>query len=436
MSSAVADPQLAAALDALHAAIDRVQQVGVAPVDGRDAYVVVRELQAVGNRMAWVQAQVLTEIDLGKLHREDAHASAKVMVRHAARLSPQEAARRARLAKALRDLPAVSEALRSGTVGSCQAERIARTHANPRVRHRLARHDAELVRLAQERSYPLFDALLADWERRADADGAAQRNQRNHEHRTATLHQDFDGSWTLAGGCGSLDGAELRTILDAFTQAEWEADWARARSIHGPNATTEDLARTDAQRRWDALMAIARKAASVRATETGTSIETVLVMTIAEFEDRLARHTGAAPTRDRDPDLDDRYRCSTIDGHPIDPDEATAAALIGHVSRVVIGADSVVIDKGRRQRLFTGHAHLAAQLTSHHCTWTGCLVPTSACQIDHMLPWNHDGPTDQDNATPNCSRHNRHKQNHGFDAIRHPDGTIDIIRPDGTTIPH
>ena len=153
MSSAVADPQLAAALDALHAAIDRVQQVGVAPVDGRDAYVVVRELQAVGNRMAWVQAQVLTEIDLGKLHREDAHASAKVMVRHAARLSPQEAARRARLAKALRDLPAVSEALRSGTVGSCQAERIARTHANPRVRHRLARHDAELVRLAQERSY-------------------------------------------------------------------------------------------------------------------------------------------------------------------------------------------------------------------------------------------------------------------------------------------
>ncbi len=48
-----------------------------------------------------------------------------------------------------------------------------------------------------------------------------------------------------------------------------------------------------------------------------------------------------------------------------------AATLVGQVRRVVMGADSVVIDQGRSQRLFTGSARLAVQLSSSECVADG-----------------------------------------------------------------
>lgn len=47
------------------------------------------------------------------------------------------------------------------------------------------------------------------------------------------------------------------------------------------------------------------------------------------------------------PLVDDRpvgFGCSTLDGPTIDPTEAVANALIGHIRRVVMGAGSMVID--------------------------------------------------------------------------------------------
>ena len=82
-----------------------------------------------------------------------------------------------------------------------------------------------------------------------------------------------------------------------------------------------------------------------------------------------------------------KYRCSTLDGEPVEATEAVAHALIGHIRRVVIGSDSVVIDLGRERRLFTGAAALAVKLSQTTCSWPGCLVPVTQCQCDHVEPW-------------------------------------------------
>ncbi len=139
------------------------------------------------------------------------------------------------------------------------------------------------------------------------------------------------------------------------------------------------------------------------------------------------------------------YRCSTVDGVRLEPGEAVAAALLGDIRRIVTDAKGVVIDMGRRNRLFTGHARLAAQIPDQSCIWPGCDVQTSRCQIDHTTPWSPDpagdsgssdssgGCTCPANGAPLCGRHNRHKQ-HGYQTRRDPGGAWHTYRPDGTRI--
>lgn len=105
----------------------------------------------------------------------------------------------------------------------------------------------------------------------------------------------------------------------------------------------------------------------------------------------------------------------------------------------MIGADSVVTDLGRTQRLFTGSARLAAQLANTECFWPGCHVPVTHCQIDHLTPFTErddgrgGGRTNPHNGGPACGKHNRHKE-HGYTVRRDPTGTWHTQRPNGTEI--
>ncbi|CAN5904178.1 hypothetical protein BH23ACT2_BH23ACT2_22310 [soil metagenome] len=483
----------AAALRQIDAGLDALRAAGVDPVDAADASDLIGEVEHVGRRVRAAQVELVDQIDRQGLHRADGHASAKVLVRHVAGLSDAEAHRRASAARALRSLPAVREAFAVGDVGVCHVERIARAHANVRVRERLCGHDQALAAHARALGYRRFDGLVTDWVRRADEDGTRDASQRSHDNRDAKMVQDFDGSWRLTAGCGSLQGAELYEILRWFTEAEFATDWAAARERHGDAATTGDLGRTDGQRRGDALYEIFQQAAGARAaTPGGSQIVTNIVIDHATFERELRRlfgtdpgpaHTGFgagnadetgpadtafgaagvtpdgagtaegdgstpgdAPDDDAAPDGNGTpvgvapsggfgFRCSTLDGHPVDVTEAVAAALIGHVRRAVIGADSVVIDLGRRRRLFTGPAQLAARLGATHCYWPGCHVPVTDCQTDHLRPWGdrRGGSTNPGNGGAACGKHNRHKER-GFTVTRDPAGHWYTYRPDGTEI--
>jgi len=404
------------------------------PASGRDAIRLVRELETLGRQVDAARSGLLAEIDRKGLHRDDGHASAKVMVRHAARLSSPEAARRARAARALRDLPTIKAAWQAGEIGTCQVHRLARAHANVRVRDALIDAEDWFLRKSTNRSYREFDLLITQWVSLADADGSRDTSEQSHHNRNAHIVQDFNKSWQLKAGCGPLNGAEMESILTKFVEAEFLTDWQEARELHGPDTTADHLARNASQRRFDALLEIFRRAASSLPHGGGAGVVTNVLIDQATFERALAELAGATPAMPLDP-FSSTYRCSTIDGAPLDPTEVTAAALVGHVRRVVIGADGVVINMGRQQRLFTGSAQLAVRLSSTECYWPGCHVPTSQCQSDHLKAWSdpHRGPTDQANGGSACGRHNRHKQG-GFSVFRDSAGGWHVLRPDGSEI--
>ncbi|MFN8018888.1 MAG: DUF222 domain-containing protein [Acidimicrobiales bacterium] len=455
-----ADPQVEEVLAGLDAALDAACAVGVRAVDGRDAYGVVRRLEVIGRRVAALQVDLLGDIEARGLHTEDGHRSARGLVGFAANTSGAASGRRSKAARMLVGMPVVAAGFRAGRIGVCQVDRIARVHANPRVREQLEAVDAELAVVAERLRFDELDRYLARWEHLADEDGAATKAERDHRRRDFQVRQNLDGTYRLWGGCGSLQGTVTAEVFDAYVRAELEADWAEARQRLGDAATITDLARTDAQRRMDAVEAIFTNAADTLAARTGQRIVTNLCIDQTTFERTATRLTGTDPGPDprlptwwsdlanqptRNPDTDgdtgnDRtdgpasYRCEGLDGRPVDPTEAVAATLlVGHIRRVVYGADSVVIDLGRRSRLFTGPARLAVMLTATTCFWPGCTQPVHHCQADHLQPWQDDGPTSPGNGAPACGKHNRWR-NHGYTVQRDPAGNLHIHRPDGTEI--
>lgn len=445
MSSA-ADPAIDVALRGLAAAAEQVAALDLAPTEVDQAYAAVRALEDAGRRVAAQQQRLAAHLDRVGLHKQDGHASAAVLVRHAANLSDAEGARRAKAGRILRDLPQVAAAFAAGRIGLPQVDRIARLHANRRVRAQLIEVDRHVAELAARLPYRDLDRKLAQWERLTDEDGAGDKAERNHQRRDYVLRPNLDGSFRHEGGCGGLQGAEMRTIHEHYVAAEFAADWAEARALHGDGAALHHLARTDAQRRADALHAIFRDAATARAQQPGGSrIITNLVLDQATFERHLRRFCGDDPGPDprRATLLTDDpspgampARCETLDGLALDPAEVAAQALVGHVRRGVVGADGVTIDLGRTTRLFTGPAQLAVRLQRTTCYWPGCHVPVSHCQSDHLEAFNgpRRGSTSPGNGGPLCGKHNRFKQ-HGFTVHRDGEGTYHVLRPDGTEIP-
>ena len=142
----------------------------------------------------------------------------------------------------------------------------------------------------------------------------------------------------------------LHEIFQHYIHAEWLADWEKAKAEHGDGTCEADLARTPPQRRADALAQIFRDAAANPDSAVPARFVHNIVWTAATFEAtvcRLAETDGASETI-VDPD---EYRCSTIDGVPIDATEAIVNAVLNHVRRVIIDAPSTVIDLGRARRL-------------------------------------------------------------------------------------
>jgi hypothetical protein len=70
---------------------------------------------------------------------------------------------------------------------------------------------------------------------------------------------------------------------------------------------------------------------------------------------------------------------------------------------MVLGSDSVPIDLGRADRIFSKAQRDALAVMDGGCTAPGCDRPPSWCEVQHTTPWQTGGTTDLDNATLHCS---------------------------------
>ncbi|MGF1598046.1 MAG: HNH endonuclease signature motif containing protein, partial [Acidimicrobiales bacterium] len=83
---------------------------------------------------------------------------------------------------------------------------------------------------------------------------------------------------------------------------------------------------------------------------------------------------------------------------------------VAELRRLVLGADSEILDLGRAVRDFPRKLKQAViAATRGRCTVPGCDAKAHWLQIDHIKPWARGGHTDLANAQPLCGFHNKQK---------------------------
>ncbi len=98
--------------------------------------------------------------------------------------------------------------------------------------------------------------------------------------------------------------------------------------------------------------------------------------------------------------------CELADGTVVAPGLVAGLLDRATIERVVFDGPDRVMAVGQA-RLFTGALRRAIEVRDRHCTHPGCTVPAERCDVDHVIPYAHAGPTTQANGVLRCPAHHR-----------------------------
>ena len=409
------------------AALSSIDTSALEPADLDDLVAGVERLRRMTDAAATDVAGV---VDARTPFRAQGYLNARTYLKQRCQLSGPEAHRRLQTARIRERLPEWNTAARRGLIGVAQSEAMGRVAANPRIDPEVLSRDAGLLLDdAIDLPFAEFDRNLRVWEALADPDEDGARNERARARRDVNLHARPDGGWNLTGFLPELLGVEFAEIFAWFLDAEWRSDWADARRRLGDDATQTELARTEAQRRADAMMAMARASVSHDPDVERPSASSITVDILLDHDTMQAHASGDTPDPRRFRNVVSRTRS----GRHLHPDDAVNAALVNHIRRVVYDSSGTVIELGRRSRLFRGSSRDAVMLLLTMCVWIGCDQPIAWCEADHSLGWKAHGATVPRNGQPLCNGH-QHLKETGFQVYRDDHGHWHIIDPAGNEV--
>ena len=376
--------------------------------------------------------------------RDGGHRSIRTYLKGTLNCSGAHANRIRRRADLINSHETIGDAFLTGRVGVDQIDRLATAATHPRASDQFADFVPILLEQAEQLEYNDFDKIINHFIDRADPDGAFDTQQFQHDQRTASVRDNNGAVGVHASGGSPQAAAEMTKIFELAVQGEFDTDCAARRAEHGDDALNHPLPRTGDQRKFDALHHIFMAWATVPVDGvTPVPLVNIVFDHIsagnALFEHGLVEDRNVFGLPDNvftaaAADLS-KHRCETSTGTSVHPDVALRALITGRLRRVVVDADSVVINLGRTQRLFTGKARQAAQLLVTSCTHRGCDIPATLCDVDHRNEWASDsGTTNQANAMPLCGPHDRWKHANHIRSRRATSGRLFLITPDGTTI--
>jgi hypothetical protein len=383
---------------------------------------VLRELDGARRAAEVAVAELVGRVERAGVFRADGHRTPRAWGMAAANWSWAQAGRVVQVAHMLQVWPSAAG------VGVAQLHALAGVVANPRVRPLLADAEELLVGWARTLDFDDFVSALMRWLATVDPDGSADAFERAHRERDAKVAAVGEQTF-LDAHCANAQGAQIAEVFAAYCDSEFMADWQTAMVQHGEDTDTSKLARTPAQRRADALHAVFIAAAAARHSGEESTPTVGVVVDAETFEHHLA--AAAAGGSPAPLDANGNHFCRTAAGVAVDPRDVIVAALAGHVRRIVVDSTGVIVNMGRRQRLFTGAVRDAILALQPWCMWTGCRARSR--QVDHLLPWARGGLTDAANAGGVCGHHNRWRTR-GYRTCRGPDGEWHHYRPDGTEI--
>ena len=226
-----------------------------------------------------------------------------------------------------------------------------------------------LVAQATDMGFEDFFRALSYWKQLADPDGADAAEEDRQAARNVYLESSFTGMWlgqmTLDPVSGSIVAGELNRLEhDLF-----EADCAEAKERLGRSARLDELARTSAQRRADALVEMATRSRSAPAEGIRPA---PLFSVFVGYETLHGRI------------------CELENGTVLAPAALSPWMDAAYFERAVFSLGNRV-DVSVRARLFTGGTRRAIELRDRICTHPYCYEPAESCQGDHIEPYAEGG---------------------------------------------
>jgi hypothetical protein len=294
-----------------------------------------------------------------------------------------DAQRTLKLGRACRVLPEAERAWLAGEITGHHVGLLA-SKRNERTAARMADDEVTLVGHAKRLTFRCFTRALRYWELGADPDGADEEAARQHDERRVHLSQTFEDRWQLDGLLEPIGGSIVETTLKAIYEELFQADWAEARARLGDDVRVDDLCRTPAQRRHDAMVEMATRARTAPRDGRRPAPLFSVFVGYETFADRL---------------------CELADGTVLPPGTLAPWLAEADIERVVFDGPSRVIDVGVTKRFFTGGTRRSVELRDlGRCYVDGCDEPAE--HIDHTLPFAAGGLTAQENGRGACRFHN------------------------------
>ncbi|HWB67081.1 MAG TPA: DUF222 domain-containing protein [Mycobacteriales bacterium] len=372
----------------------------VAPHDLPDAELLagIEELLACRDRLDGVLAGWIQAADARAASVAERGRATRSWLVEDCRLSPVEASRRVRTGWALTSHPDTDHALQAGEISHEHARLI--TDCLRKLPNQWIA-DGERILLDAARTLDPTALGIAVRKLRitagADEDAEAAE-QRRYASRYASLASTFDGMLHLDAMLDPTAGAMLSSAL------------APLMSTTGP-----DDDRTTAQRRADALTAIAEHSLSCGwlPDQQGERPHITVTIPWQGLRDELADKLGLT---------------ATVNGIETSAAEARRLACDAAILPAVLGGDSELLDLGRTTRTWTTAQRRAAALRDQGCTFPGCRAPLQHCRLHHLTFWAHGGRSDLANSAYLCRFHHWLVHHSNWRIWRNYDGTIEVSR--------
>lgn len=333
-------------------------------------------------------------------------------------------------AATLTAMPVVAGALVDGPVTVTHVEQIAKaTAVSPRLATELATPtgQARLVEMARRFDGAAFGKELKAMS--AALDPVARQREHDRQRAERYLH-------VSAGP----HGTHLKGFLDAVSGYRF----VKAIEALDPRPALDDD-RSREQRLADALVTMADHVLRDPGTTPGAVVPPQVIVTVSEATWSSLRGARQRADGDRTPSkgstfdvvaaLQGRTAVLDEDGDAWPASEVARLLCECDLTRVVLGAESQVLDLGYRERCFD-RRHWKALLASgwRTCAYPGCSLRLRWCQLHHLTWWSRDGRTDWDNLGPYCSFHHGLIHDRDIRIRRLPDGGYEHRRPDGSLV--
>jgi Domain of unknown function (DUF222)/HNH endonuclease len=368
-------------LDRLSEDLDALVAAGAEQFsDGASIEVLHRELA----RLEAFVTEATSAFEASEEWAADGAKTAAAWVATRCRLPRNTARRRVRLGRALRQLPQCAEAWREGRIGSDQAKALASARRH-RTESSMQRDEEMLVSYAVGMGFEDFARALAYWKQLADPEGADEAEEARKARRDAYVEESISGMYLGQVTLDPISGAIVSDELKRLEEDLFEADSKEAAERLGRRATLEELPRTSAQRRADALVEMAIRSASMPADATRPA---PLFSVLVGYETMHGRI------------------CELENGPVVAPSALDPWIGSAYFERALFTLGGRV-EVSTRARLFTGGTRRALELRDRRCTHPYCDAPAEDCQGDHIDPYAEGGETTQENGRLLCGFHNR-----------------------------